>query len=624
MASKIGSAVLAGGAGRWAVALVMAACVASAGCSRSDSASASSGGSGGTVAGKGKPNVLVILVDDLGYSDISAFGSEIATPNIDALAREGRIFTNFHTTPLCATSRAELLTGVDHHLVGVGTLPESNYFYPGNDEYKGDLNGGAPTVAELLHDAGYHTYMAGKWHLGGDGPKSVGFEQSFSMDYTAAFGANFKPTSSAPESSAKTYYENGVAATLPDDFFSSDYFTDKLLGYIDSNRGDGKPFFAYLAFQAVHFPLQVPDKYLDLYKGKYDGGYQVIRDARIQRMKNLGLIPQDFNPNPGDETTMIRFGQPGVLTNQSWDSLSASDKQSEARVMEVFAGMLTNLDDNVGRVVSYLKQTGQYDNTLIVFTSDNGADGMGFGFIPYTDLSNPASVLSVDNSLANYGKRSSFIFRSTRWAEVGTAPFRLFKGFTAEGGISVPAIVRLPQEYSAQPQSGQLTTLRDVVPTILAYTGVAAPGTQYQGKTIAPLEGASMKPLLQGQSGAIHGPDEVIADEVNDIRVVRKGAWKMTQIRNYLLPSAAEFLNHNWQLYNMDTDRGENVDVAAQNPDVVADLTAEWDAYAQRVAYVAPLLPPQLPALPVPMLTQLEQQLTSSQLQKYLLQFAQP
>lgn len=545
---------------------------------------------------QGKPNVLVILVDDLGYADLGTFGSEIATPHIDALAHEGRMLSNFHTTPLCATSRAELLTGVDHHLTGVGTLAESNYFYPNQPEYTGNLNDGAPTVAQLLHDAGYHTYMAGKWHLGGGGPSTVGFEQSFSMDYAAAFGSNFKPSAAHPESSAKTYYENGTAATLPDDFFSSDTFTSKLQQYIGHDHGDGKPFFAYLAFQAVHFPLQAPDAYLDLYKGKYDAGYQVIRDARIQKQKELGLLPQDFNPNPGDEATMIRFGQPGVLTNQSWDSLSATDKQSEARIMEVFAAMLTNLDDNVGKLIAYLKQIGEYDNTLIVFTSDNGSDGMGFGFIPYTDLSNPASVLSIDNSLANYGRPSSFIFRSTRWAEAGTAPFRLFKGFTAEGGIAVPAIVRLPRQSSARPESAALSSLRDLVPTILAVAGVAAPGAQYQGKAIAPLEGASLLPVLQGVRTSVHGPAEVYADEVNDIRVVRQGQWKLTRIHNYLLPSAAELLNHDWQLYNIDTDRGETTDVAAQNPAVVTALIAEWDAYAQRVGFVEPLLPPQVPA----------------------------
>jgi arylsulfatase len=540
-----------------------------------------------------KPNVLVILVDDLGYSDISAFGSEIATPNIDRLAAEGRVLTNFHTTPLCATSRAELLTGTDHHRVGVGTLYESSVFYPGDDEYAGQLNDQALTVAQMLHDAGYHSYMAGKWHLGGGGPATVGFEQSFSMDYTEAFGNNFKSTSATPASAARTYYENGVAATLPDDFFSSDYFVDRLQQYIGHDHGDGRPFFAYLAFQAVHFPLQAPDAYLDRYKGRYDAGYAVIRAARLAKQKQLGLVPQDFAANPGDEAVMVRFGQPGVLTNTAWDSLSAADKQSEARIMEVFAAMLTNVDDNVGRLTDYLKSIGEYDNTLILFTGDNGADGMGYGFIPYVDSSGNTDI---DNSLANYGRPGSFIFRSTRWAEAGTVPFRLFKAFTAEGGLSVPTIVRLPSQSTAASPSAALSTLRDVVPTILDLAGVVAPGAQYQGHSVATIEGRSLMPVLHGQA-QVHPADEVIADEVNDIRYVRRGPWKLTRVVNYLVPSAAANINHDWQLYDMDHDRGETLDLAAQYPDVVAALTDDWRAYVTRVGVKQPILPPLLTPL---------------------------
>lgn len=535
-----------------------------------------------------RPNVLVILVDDLGYSDISAFGSEIATPNIDQLASEGRILSNLHTTPLCATTRAELLTGVDHHLTGLGTMPEMKQFYPASaDHYQGVLNNNAPTVSELFRDAGYHTYMAGKWHVGGGGPPAFGFEQSFSLDYTKPEGSNFAPGAGNSSSSSHPYFENGEVATLPADFFSSDYFVDKLIQYVDKNRGDGRPFFAYLAFQAVHFPLQAPDKYLDLYKGKYDAGYEVIRNARIQRQKDLGLIPADFKPHPGDEALMLRYGQPGVALNQPWETLLPEDQQSEARIMEVFAGMLTNMDDNIGRLVSYLKQIGEYDNTVIVFLADNGADGTGTA--PVND---PTQQSDINNDISNYGKPGSYIFRSTRWGEVGSAPFRLFKAFTSEGGISVPTIIRLPGNSKVTTPTAAFTSVRDIVPTLLAAASIKEPGNQYKGRTIAQLEGFSLLPVLNGQRGEVRDNNVVLTDEVNDIRVVRRGPWKLTRFVNYLVPPANLLLNHDWQLYNMESDRGETTNVAADHPEIVAELRAEWRDYVTRVGVVQPTIPP--------------------------------
>lgn len=557
------------------VLIAVLACVA--GCQRSSPVGKSS-----------RPNVVVILADDLGYSDISAFGSEIATPNLDQLAREGRILSNLHTTPLCATTRAELLTGVDHHLIGMGTMPEMSQFYSASaDNYVGSINHNAPTVGELFRDAGYHTYMAGKWHVGGGGPQQLGFEQSFSLDYDKPNGSNFAPGAGNSSSSSELYFENGKQATLPADFFSSDYFVDKLIQYVGKQRGDGRPFFAYLAFQAVHFPIQAPDQYLDLYKGKYDAGYEVIRKARIQKQKDLGLIPQDFNPNSGDEAVMLRYGQPGVALNQPWETLLAKDQQSEARIMEVFAGMLTNMDDNVGRLVAYLKQIGEYDNTVIVFLSDNGADGTGTA--PVGDKSTGSDI---NNDISNYGKPGSYIFRSTRWGEVGTAPFRLFKAFTSEGGISVPAIVRVPGHSPITSASAAWTSVRDIVPTLLAAASIKEPGNQYQGRVIAPLEGYSLLPVLSGQRGEIRDANIVLADEVNDIRVVRRGPWKLTRFVNYLVPPANLLLNHDWQLYNVDSDRGETTNVAADHPDIVADLTAEWKDYVTRVGVAQPTIPP--------------------------------
>lgn len=580
-----------------------------AGCGQSSPATTSATASNGHGSVAGKPNVVIILADDVGYSDISAFGSEIQTPNLDAIARDGQLLTNFHTTPICATTRVELLTGADHHMVGMGEMGSMKLLYLGvdNPNYAAQLDSRGLSIAQMLKDGGYHTYMAGKWGIGGVGPQGEGFEHSFSLDKDADYASNFAPPDgytpgaafNPPYAMYQPHTEDGKPATnLPADYFSSDYYTTKLIDYIGKDHGDGKPFFAYLPFQATHFPLQAPAQYLDCvkgapkcYKGVYDVGYDAIRNARIQRLKDLGIIPQDFKPNPGDEVTMTRFGQPGVLTNQSWDSLSASDKQSEARLMEVYAAMLTDMDDNVGRLIAYLKSIGEYDNTMIMFLSDNGADGMGYGFIPFVDSNGNTDI---DNSLANYGRQGSFIFRSTRWAEVGTAPFRLFKSFPAEGGNSVPAIVHMPHQRSLPP-SGAYANLMDLAPTILALAGVQPPSSnQYEGRTISPIEGISMLPVLEGRASAVHPADEVFADELAGNRFVRKGPWKMTRIPNYFFPAAALLLPRQWQLYNIDTDRGETDDVAAQYPEKVQELTQDWQQYAARVDATNPTIVPQL------------------------------
>lgn len=556
-----------------------------------------------------RPNFIIILADDIGYSDISAFGSEIATPNLDALAQEGQLLTNFHTTPLCATSRVELLTGADHHLVGMGEMGSMKLLYLGtqNPNYAAEIDSRGLTTAEMLKDAGYHTYMVGKWGIGGVGPQGEGFEHSFNLFKDADYASNFAPPDNytpilafnPPFAAYQPYVEDGKEVSkLPDDFFSSDYFTTKLMQYIGEGHADGKPFFAYLAYQATHFPLQAPAKYLDCvkgtpkcYKGVYDVGYAKIRQARIQRMKALGIIPQDFKAHDFTSVSMLRFGQPGTLTNLRWDQLTAQQKTSEARLMEVYAAMLTNLDDNIGRLVAYLKSIGEFDNSMIVFLSDNGADGMGYGFIPFIDSN---LNLDVHNALSNYGRPGSFIFRSTRWAEVGSAPFRLFKSYPSEGGISVPAIVKMPQLQSL-PHSNAYAELTDIPPTVLALAGVQAPAdNMYDGHAISPIEGTSLLPILEGRADSVHTADAVFADEVAANRYVRKGPWKLTRIPNYFFPSASLLLPRQWQLYNIETDRGETEDLAAQYPEKVQALRQAWKQYADRVDAENPVIVPQL------------------------------
>lgn len=527
-------------------------------------------------------NFVIIFADDVGYSDISAFGSEIKTPHIDALAHQGIKLTNFHSTPLCATSRAALLTGADQHLVGVGALHESSILYPADARnYKGSLDSRAVTIAELLQKKGYHTYMAGKWHLGGGGPSNQGFEKSFSLQYEAAFASNFSNAAPGPNPSHQPYFENGKKVTdLPADFFSSNYFTSRLIKDISRDHGDGKPFFAYLSFQAAHFPLQAPDQYLDQYKGVYNKGYAYIRKQRIQRMKQLGIIPESFQAHTPGQHLMYRFGQPAPFVNKPWDELTPTQQKREARTMEVYAAMVDNMDDNIGRLMDYLKEIGEYDNTIVIFLSDNGPDGMGYGFVPYTT---PGA--EINNSLANYGKPGSFLFRSTRWAAAGAAPFRLFKGFTAEGGISVPAIVKMPQgaQYAGRRPSDAFVTLKDIAPTVLELAGF------YNDHPVAQMTGNSLMPVLTGQRSRAHGPNEVFAGEVNNVRYVRKGKWKLTRIGGYLLPLPALFQPHQWQLYNMKTDRGETNDLAGKYPGKVQALTAQWQQYKARVNFSVPV-----------------------------------
>ncbi len=545
-------------------------------------------------AAAGRPDIVVILADDLGYSDIGAFGSEIRTPQLDALAQDGQVLGNFHVTQLCSTTRANLLTGADHHLVGVGSLVDLQLPYQ-NDKpgYDGGFNSKARTFAQLLRDAGYHTYMAGKWHLGTEGPEHWGFERSFALDGLLGYANNFGPVAGKENSADPVFYENGQPATLPPGKFSADHYVDKLIEYVEAQRRDGKPFLLYLPVQTPHWPVQAPDEYLERYRGVYDAGYATIRDARIAKQKALGLIPQDFKPNPGSPTGTPSYGIPGPIIHRPWELLTPLERQQEARNMEVFAGMVENLDHNVGRLLSHLKRIGRYDNTLVVFLSDNGADGNGYPTPPSGFL---------DNSLENYGRQGSFLYHSVGWGEVGSAPFRTFKGFTSEGGISSPTLVKLPRERNGSRQVHALASSLDLAPTILELAGVGDPGAQYQGREVAPLEGRSLLPLLRGEAPSAHASDAVFAGEVYNHRYVRRGPWKIT--RTDALPFAGGLLaNQDWQLFNVDQDRGETTVLARRGvgtlalptptdeySEILDGLLADWDAYVERVGVALPPL----------------------------------
>ncbi|AXF12361.1 sulfatase [Paraburkholderia graminis] len=598
-----------------------------------------------------RPNILYIMADDLGYSDIHAFGGEINTPNLDALVQSGRILTNHHTGTVCAITRAMLISGTDHHLVGEGTMGVPTDERKGLPGYEGYLNDRALSVAQLLKDAGYHTYMAGKWHIGsgiagsatgsGQTPDQWGFEHSYALlGGAAANHFAHEPAGSKNYTEDGQYVQPGQpgqpggAGGNPAVFYSTDFYTQRLISYIDSNRKDGKPFFAYAAYTSPHWPLQVPEPYLHNYAGKYDAGYDVIRAARIARQKALGIIPADFNPYAGAAETLTAtpasanngttnakyvsavhsaaqgysdYG-PGFV-NKSWASLSADEKKAQARYMEIYAGMVENLDHNIGLLIQHLKDIGEYDSTFIMFQSDNGAEGwpIDSGADPRaTDTANAAepvySTLGTDNGLQN-ARRLQY---GLRWAEVSATPFRLTKGYSGEGGVSTPLIVRLPGQTTQKPALRVFTHVTDNTATFLAVAGVTPP-TQpapalinsltgvdqnkgkviYNNRYVYPITGQSLLPVLTDQSNAdVHTAS--FGDEAYGRGYLRSadGKWKALWTEPPLGP-----VDGHWQLYDMTSDRGETTDVAAQNPSIIDGLVQQWNAYMSGVGGVEPLRP---------------------------------
>lgn len=516
-------------------------------------------------ASVGKPNILLIVADDLGYSDIGAFGGEINTPNLDQLASEGTLLTNYYVGATCSPTRAMIMSGTDHHLVGLGSMAElmtsAQFGQPG---YEGFLNNRALSVAELLRD-GYHTYMAGKWHLGlttATSPRARGFDRYFALLQGA--GSHFAVPASGPTVAdlAAQYRQDDAAVILPVNFYSSVTYTDRLISFIDQNRDDPHPFFAYLAYTAPHWPLQAPDADIARYAAKYDEGYAVIRQRRVEKQKALGIIPIDFQPSPP---------LPATPSNPSWEQLTADQRKVEARKMEVYAAMVENMDRNIGRLLQYLRDIGVYDNTLIFFQSDNGAEGAPSFF---QDNAN------TDNSLANIGRPGSNVAYGQRWAEVSSTPFRLWKAYSTEGGIAAPAIVKMPgSQAGANGAIAELAHVSDLAPTFLELAGVADPGTQYNGRNVFPITGLSMLPLLEGRSTVVRPPGSLLAGELFGSRYVRRDQWKLVSVMT-------PYGDNQWELYDVSSDRAESNNVFTTNTDIASQLIQEWNGYEQRVGVI--------------------------------------
>lgn len=515
-----------------------------------------------------RPNILLIVADDLGYADLGSYGGDIETPNLDQLAKEGIRFSRFHTAPYCAVSRAMMLSGNFNHVAGMG----SQDLVTDVAGYEGMLSERIVPVPELLQSIGYHTYIAGKWHLGltpEANPALKGFEKSF---VTLEGGANhFSNRLLFPDSPELTYghkslySENGEKTDWPEGKYSTDFYTDKLISYIDSNQEDGKPFFAFAAYTSPHWPLQVPEKYWKKYEGRFDAGYEKLRERRLESLKKAGMIPPNAKlPEP----------HPSI---KSWESLSAEEKAKETRKMEIYAGMVDNLDENIGRLISHLKNKGVYENTLIVFLADNGAAAEDFY---YHEAFGPYIQEHYSDAFEEMGAETSFISYGPQWAEAGTAPFRYFKSYTTEGGMNAPMIISGPGVKYKGSISNAFVTIMDLAPTFYQDAKVEYPKT-WNGKNITPLAGSSLYPILSGNEDRIHDSTYVFGLEHRERGMLRKGNWKIVNLEK-------PFKKENFQLFNISNDLGEQEDLKDSLPIKFQEMIQEWDRFSEKVGVVFP------------------------------------
>lgn len=511
-----------------------------------------------------KPNIVILVADDWGFTDVGAFGGEISTPNIDELAKRGVRFSNFHAAASCAPSRSMLLTGVDNHRNGVGNLREAMpREHRGQPGYQGSLNQNVVTVASLLQDSGYRTYITGKWNVGSEPynlPNKRGFDRSIIQGDTGS--DNWDPQQRyLPHSSKVEWFEDGKEAVMPKEYYSSTYFVDHMINYLKTDTRKEQPFFAYVGFQANHVPLQAPKVFIDKYKGRYKDGWDALREERRQRAIALGLVPAS--------AAAVR-----MKTTGDWNALSEKDKLYEQRRMEVYAGMADAMDFEVGRLIAHLKETGEYDNTVFVFMSDNGPEGADYsqarGWI-WTQYS-----LDIDRM----GGPGAYAVPGPSWASAQASPLSTYKFYAGEGGIRVPMLIAGVKGSKPQQIQTALTHVTDIAPTLLDLAGVQAPGNRYKDQDVEPMVGKSLLPVLTGKAQAVRGEREVLGYELSGNAAIFKGDLKLV----VNLPPVGD---GKWHLYDMLKDPGETNDRIDQMPEVVRGMSADYDRYAQQNGVLA-------------------------------------
>jgi len=498
------------------------------------------------VGAETKPNILIVLVDDMGFSDLGCYGSEISTPNLDALAANGLRFTQFYNGARCSPTRASLLTGLYAHQTGLGQTISRDNNVPG---YRGYLNEECVTIADVLRGAGYFTAMAGKWHVGdhaGVFPWTRGFDRSLTIGGPVGFYYQAGPKS--------RLFLNGKPLAnddplLPKGWYTTDLFTDFGLKWIHEALDEKKPFFLYLAYNAPHFPIQAPAEDIARYRGKYIAGWDKLREQRHAKQISLGIVDKAWplSPRPDDI--------------EAWDSLTAEEQDRFDHIMAIYAACVDRMDHAVGRIVNDLRQRGVLDNTLIIFLSDNGAEPSSHS----NKKQDPNGTLEGDSP----GDANSVVYQGASWANLSNTPFRRYKRFGHEGGIATPLIVHWPAGFSAKgelrQQAGHLV---DLMTTCVEVAGATYPG-EFNGHPILPMEGKSLVPAFTNQPL----PRDGIFWEHEGNAAGRVGDWKLVRAGR----------DGPWELYDLKADRTELNDLSAKNPELAKELSQKWEEWALRV-----------------------------------------
>jgi arylsulfatase/uncharacterized sulfatase len=514
------------------------------------------------VEASNRPNIVFLLADDLGYTDIAPYGSEVKTPALSKLAEEGIRFTNYHTAANCAPSRAMLLTGVNNHLAGIPNIPEM--LAPEqmvHENYQGVLGDNVVTIATLLEGSGYHTYMAGKWHLGaepGKLPSQRGFERTVALMDSGA--DNWEQRPYLPIYDEANWFADGKRFELPDDFYSSRFLIDKTIEFIDNNLDDGKPFFAYVPFQAVHIPVQAPQEYIDRYMGVYDEGWDQLRQTRHDRAVELGILPEAVSMNR-------------MSTTADWETLSPDRKRYEAKRMAVYAGMIEAMDANIARLVAYLESRGQIDNTIFVFTSDNGAEGSG----AQDPTAFPGNILlssAYDTDYETLGLKGSFNSISPGFTSAAVSPLSYYKFYVGEGGLRVPLIISGGPVSDPPAQTAAFAWATDIAATILGFARVDTPNGRYAGKPVLPITGKDLSPILRGEVEGVYEETDTVGYELTGHSALFRGDYKL--VRNLQPLGDGE-----WRLYNIVIDPGEVEDLKAEMPDRLKTMLADYALFEE-------------------------------------------